>query len=699
MVDAPTRPLARTALLTLVTALTVELVRATGPMLDRAFSAGVIVVALTALGTYVAPGLVTLAVARLRLVTGRTVLAGVVLLALARIAVQATGGVPRYWLTLAAASVAVSVLALTVSLVAGDGDGDRAGSRRAALATATGVGVAAVVSVALGTWDAPWRPGLDGWLPTLLVAGAALSCAWRLRGAGPSATPRRMWMLGPYLAVMIMVLGNPAYLSSQLGIPFDAAGIGVGLGLFVAGGWFLLPGIGAVDSRSRARSIASVAMAVALVVASALVLFPTQPVNDVVSDATRWIAIVTIPVLWSATTYGLSVAWSVPLAQRAPVRAGLLRAGSATTVGLGLILPLLVYQLDYDVPLGFPNQFVILAASCALAVAGVRLPASGPTPEPAPAPAPAPADLAEADLAESTTRPAPRVVPEKMLSGVVAIVLVGVVSFYTRVPAVAPAIDKLPGTVRVLDWNLHYGVTQDPGLGLGRMAEAIRGTGAQVVALQEVSRGWVMGGGADMLTYLEHVTGFRAVAAPAADRQFVNALLIDPALLGSDGAFGAEEKVVRTRLPYGDGPQWRSAITATVDLPGPDGGVVPLVITSAHLQHREENTPTRLAQLDVLMAADIASSPAAIIAGDLNSEPGWAEIDHVTSRGFVSGQDAAGDPSHLTFPAWDPEVRIDWIFGRGVKFTDVQVMPDDGSDHRGILADIEVAAGEATASE
>lgn len=696
MVDAPTRPLARTALLTLVTALTVELVRATGPMLDRAFSAGVIVVALTALGTYVAPGLVTLAVARLRPVTGRTVLAGVVLLVLSRIAVQTTGGVPRYWLTLAAASVAVSVLALTVSLVAGDGDGDRAGSRRAALATATGVGVAAVVSVALGTWDAPWRPGLDGWLPTLLVAGAALGCAWRLRDAGPSATPRRTWMLGPYLAVMIMVLGNPAYLSSQLGIPFDAAGIGVALGLLVAGGWFLLPGIGAVDARSRGRSVASVVMAVALVVAAVLVLFPTQPVGDQVSDVTRWIATLAIPVLWSATTYGLAVAWSVPLAQRAPVRAGLLRAGSATAVGLGLILPLLVYQLDYDVPLGFPNQLVILAAFCALAAAGVRRPTSGPVPASAPAPTPAPAP---ADLPEAAARTAPRVVPEQMLSGVVAIVLVGVVSFYARVPAIAPAIDKLPGTVRVLNWNLHYGVTQDPGLGLGRMADAIRGSGAQVVALQEVSRGWVMGGGADMLTYLEHVTGFRAVAAPAADRQFVNALLVDPALLGDDGEFGADEKVVRTRLPYGDGPQWRSAVTATLHVAGPSGDDVPVVVTSAHLQHREENTPTRLAQLDVLMAADIASSPAAIIAGDLNSEPGWAEIDHVTSRGFVSGQDAAGDPSHLTFPAWDPQVRIDWIFGRGVTFSEVQVMPDDGSDHRGILADLEIAAVEATASE
>src|SRR5690606_26990302 len=119
--------------------------------------------------------------------------------------------------------------------------------------------------------------------------------------------------------------------------------------------------------------------------------------------------------------------------------------------------------------------------------------------------------------------------------------------------------------------------------------------------------------------------------------------------------------------PYGDGPQQRSAITATVRN---DAGT-PFVVTSAHLQHRDENTPTRLQQLDVLMSADIASSPAAVLAGDFNSEPGWAEIDYVQAAGYVSAQDTAGDPSHLTFPAWEPEVRIDWVFGKGVTFSDV----------------------------
>jgi len=739
MVDV-SRPLARTGLLALVTALTVELVRASGPMLDRAFSAGVVVVALTALGTYVAPGVVVLALARLRPVTGRTTLVGVALLALARLAVQATGGVPRYWLALGAAAVAVGVLVAVVHLVAGDdGDRERAASRRAALAVATGVGLAAAVSLALGTWDALWQTGAEGWVPTVLVVGATLWCAWRVRGAAAVTPPRRLWVLGPYLALMIMVAGNPAYLASQLGVPLEAAGVAVGLGLALTGTWLLLARPGTGRAPRRGPSAGSLVAAVGLVAACAVVLFPTHPLGEASPAGARALTGAAVLLVWLTSTYVLAVAWAEPLGERAgPLRAGLLRAGSATAVGLGLIVPLLVYQLDYDVPLGFPNRFVVLAAVAVLAAGGLRRPLPAPVAgaadvraadvraADAAAPGAAPSDRPASDVPASDA--AERIMAVRsaqLLAGAVAVATVAaaawgggkaVPSTQDRPAQLAHAQDRATGTIALLDWNLHYGVTQDPGLDLGRMAAAIRGSGAQVVTLQEVSRGWVMGGGADMLTFLERATGFRAVAAPAADRQFVNALLVDPALLGDDGAFGAAERVVRTRLPYGDGPQWRSAVTATVHVPGigtpggddepgkvPDpaaaGGARPLVVTSAHLQHRDENTPTRLAQLDVLLAADIASSPAAVLAGDLNSEPGWAEIGHVTSRGFTSAQDVAGDPSHATFPAWAPDVRIDWVFGRGVTFTDVQVMPDDGSDHRGILATLDLAPGVAATSD
>lgn len=237
--------------------------------------------------------------------------------------------------------------------------------------------------------------------------------------------------------------------------------------------------------------------------------------------------------------------------------------------------------------------------------------------------------------------------------------------------------------VRLLSWNVHFGVTPSPGVDLDRLADVIRDADADVVALQEVSRGWVMGGGADMATYLARATGMRFVAAPAADRQFVNVLLVAPHLLDPETQLPAD--VVRTRLPYGDGPQWRSAVTATV--PAPSGGR--LTVTSVHLQHRATNTPTRLEQLDTLLAAELADG-SAVLAGDLNAEPGWPEPTLLIDAGWASAQDTAGDPAALTFPATSPEVRIDWVLGRDVTFESLEVLDDATSDHRPLLAVVRV---------
>ena len=46
-------------------------------------------------------------------------------------------------------------------------------------------------------------------------------------------------------------------------------------------------------------------------------------------------------------------------------------AASASLVGLGTILPLLVFQLDYDIPLGFPNELVIIATALVFGAATV----------------------------------------------------------------------------------------------------------------------------------------------------------------------------------------------------------------------------------------------------------------------------------------------------------------------------------------
>jgi endonuclease/exonuclease/phosphatase family metal-dependent hydrolase len=111
-------------------------------------------------------------------------------------------------------------------------------------------------------------------------------------------------------------------------------------------------------------------------------------------------------------------------------------------------------------------------------------------------------------------------------------------------------------------------------------------------------------------------------------------------------------------------------------------------VTSVHLQHREESTPTRLDQLDALLAAEPVEG-AYVLAGDLNAEPGWDEIALLEDQGLESGQDAAGDPDALTSPAVAPAHRIDWVLGSApVTFRSFEVLDDTASDHRPLLTEV-----------
>ncbi len=661
------RSAALLGLVTFVTAIVVELISASGPLLDKPFNDGVLTVASVALGTYLAPGLLVgvllagpLLLVRERgtsPVTGRVVLIAVLVLGAARMLLQALTSDARYLTGLVAAALAVAVLLLVIAFVA---------ARDAVLAalglTAGGV-LAAAISLTLGTWDAIWRSGVTGWAPTVVLVFSAAACAWLMQAEPGMARPRRLWVLGPFLAMLVMIIANPAYLAAQLGLPLSMVGIALILSL-VATAILLMQ----LRPR-RGSSVPTVWLQAFLLVALfAVVLFPVP--DPGVAPPTLLavgfvVVIILVPPLAAAA---LSRAWSAPVHQQSTVRAAALLVGAGVLVGLGVILPLLVYQLDYDVPLPVPNAIVplltifLIAAASVTGVASIHSNGIKTASQPASQLAPVAASMARTQARDHGL----------VVSLILGIGLLGLLGAgLNTLPGETTVTDPAKDDVLLLNWNLHFGVTQDPGMGLDQMAQVINDSDAQIVTLQEVSRGWVMGGRADMATYLARATQMTMVLAPAADRQFTNIILVDPAL-------GPVEDVVRTRLPYGDGPQWRSAVTATIAIPGLEQG---LTVTSTHLQHRKENTPTRLEQLDVLLAADLASGPA-ILAGDLNAEPGWPEIDRISALGYVSAQDVAGDRSALTFPSWDPQIRIDWIWGQQVSFSDFTVVNTTPSDHR-----------------
>ncbi|MCO7272867.1 endonuclease/exonuclease/phosphatase family protein [Cellulosimicrobium cellulans] len=668
-----------------VTAIVVELVRSSGPLLDHAFSAGVVTVALTALATYAAPGvLVVMIAARLEL-TGKVVLLAVASLVVARLVLQGLGaaiaagadlGLVRYGVGLATVALGIGVLVLVAAFASGspaggadpapevDGASGRTPSRSGAplargslvaVGVVLGALLAGALSAVLGTWDAYWRADVAGWVVTAVVAAGAVACAWALRGRAAWPGSRGLWVLGPFVALLVQALANPAFAASQTGValPFAVTALAVAA---VLAAWF-------VPWAGRATRRGSPWVSPALLVVGVAVVFLAVPRLDGPGTVGGWALLVLLVLLVPAAARTLALA----LTRGARPLTWLRLAGAASVAGLGIAVPLLGYQLEYDVPLPFPHTLVPVAAALALAVpavvAGLR--ARG-----------AVAPLGDPAASGTTTAAGLPGLPALAVGGAVAVLaLVGVTQVH--VPTTTSAVADQPvGDLRLLDWNLHYGVSADPSVRLDEMVATIEDSGADVVTLQEVSRGWVLGGGADMATFLARETGMRVVFVPAADRQFGNAILWDP--LRGDLA-----DVARHALPYGAGPQERSAVSATLDAAG-----VPVRVTSVHLQHREENTPTRLDQLGTLLA-DEPVEGAYVLAGDLNAEPGWDEITLVEEHGLESDQDAAGDPDALTSPAVAPAHRIDWVFGSDpVTFRSFEVLDVTASDHRPLLTEL-----------
>ena len=457
---------ARLLLLTVVTALAVEMVRASGPLLDHAFTSGVVTAAVTALVTYAAPALaVTIVAARLP-VNGRVVVGAVVALVVWRLGLQGLGiaaasgswlGTARYGLGLGGAALAVATVVLVAGFASGtrpdptaDLDGDLAGPARPSngrmVAMGVGLGIlgAAGVSLLHGTWDAYWRTDLLGWVAPVLLGGLGVVAAWLLRRDPATPGSRGLWVLGPYLALGIMVFGNPAFVASQTGLSLPVAGGAVAATALVVG---LLPLWGVAGTSSpAARALAATGRWVSLVLLPAFtaVLFLVPGRTQDVSSPLGWALLVCVVGLAATATDAVRHALTRPAHELGWARL----AGVSSAVGLGLILPLLVYQLDYDVPLPVPNATVPVAVAAVLAVAGLRRARR------------APADVVEGEgaatgrAADVTHAPAPGLrISLPVTAAVAALAAAGAVLVSTAAAPVAVA-DR-EQRLTVLDWNLH----------------------------------------------------------------------------------------------------------------------------------------------------------------------------------------------------------------------------------------------------
>lgn len=509
----------------------------------------------------------------------------------------------------------------------------RAAPGPAARAIALAAGADAALRLLLDSWDPAWRGGLVGWAAALVLAALLGALAWdahrRPVTAAPGGADLRLALLGPALALYGGLLASPGFVASQGGLSLTAAGLWIAAGTLL-GLWLLSPPLAlpprpSLPPRLRLRlhpRLRSVAAPGALA-AAVLVLLAVPPLAPLAA----LVGLAALPAV-------LARALSGP--------------GLALTTGRGMLTDLTLAGgaagLSYAL-LVLPDQLHIPSAQGLLSLAGAVLfacaawpgPGAGRDPDRAASPAASPA-------ADPVTVAAP--LPRAFSALVLAVALLAAPPLANAArtgPASLPT-DTAGGVYKLLTWNVHGAVDGDGDIAPDEVLDVIRDSGAHVVVLQEVPRGWTGAGGLDLAAWLERHLDAEAVWAPAEDRQFGNLILTSLPVV--DAATGS--------LPRGEGRMDRSYATVTVRLT--DGETAR--ITTTHLEGSDRGT--RREQLAEVLRV-VGDDPHGVLAGDLNARPGSAEIDTVRDAGFRSAQDEAGDPGRAT--QREPRRRVDWIFG------------------------------------
>lgn len=552
-------------------------------------------------------------------------------LAAARIGLQAWNGDPAISLALTGVGT-VTFLAFLAAISRAETPGEHP-----ALGFVAGALVDAVIFSLFGTralaWGGPVANATEG-----LILAMTVAVAWHLhraaRNAGgetvSAAVPLGLLAWGPFLCLHMELLGNVARLSARSGFPTPVSGTLACLGF--AGAALIavaLPKRGAAGLLTGALAVAALTGGLLGSERTSALAFPTL-------------------VLAQIGAVALLVRSVAPCD---PPRG---TGGSTAAFGTGFVLFLALFfahYVGYDLPLPLDRTQVLLAAGGLLAVASLG---------------PRAIRLDEAPPSGAWVMPA---------------VLLAFVPLArpTLFPNASPtATGAEPDRIRAITFNLHAGFDERGGWSFDREMRNLRDARPDVVALQEVSRGWVINGSADLFELAREGLGLRGVPGPSVHSDWGNAVF-------SRTPPGAS---VTIPLPPRTLPIPRSV--TSVDVPLDDGSALRVLAT--HLHHVTADSTIRDFQATFLAALpEVTGDGGSLLMGDFNALPDSRCLTILREAGW-SDVHAAGDETDHTFPASAPVRRIDTILFRGgLHLEATRVGGEWGSDHRAVLADFVTA--------
>ncbi len=233
-------------------------------------------------------------------------------------------------------------------------------------------------------------------------------------------------------------------------------------------------------------------------------------------------------------------------------------------------------------------------------------------------------------------------------------------------------------TVRVLSYNIHYGLGTDGVNDLERIAQVILRSEADIVGLQEI-------GTKAMADKLGKLTGMRAVFGRSKenDNSYGDAILCSHPF----------EWVGNEWIPSASSSRYQ-AMAVDIDLSEQygEGATVRLVNTHFDWLDSIGSQEARLATVDVIERAFCEGSDLPmILTGDLNARPDSPPLAKLADRGWTQG---TPETELLTWEATHPDRQIDYALvapTRAWQIVNIEVMDEPlASDHLPIVMELEL---------
>ena len=243
------------------------------------------------------------------------------------------------------------------------------------------------------------------------------------------------------------------------------------------------------------------------------------------------------------------------------------------------------------------------------------------------------------------------------------------------------------GNVRVMTYNIHAGKDAEQADNLERVAAVIDSADADIVLLQEVDRRTERSGRVDHFAELRRLTGMQGVFGKSLDYQGGEYGIAVLSRWPIDSVQALPLRVEPPQERAGGAHEPRIALHVRVHAPGG-----PIEVVNTHLDAAGTGTYRKQELVGVLAHMKQKTTPAAplLFGGDLNARPTTDDINAVAfalTDAFGSCGSGAGE----TFPAQAPDRRIDYVFMRGVRCTVARVIETQASDHRPLLAIIQIS--------